>query len=196
MSVMQQYVAEQPAGVVPVERKREYSEDERHEGLLALAACAGSSRRAVAILAERGVEIPEGTLRAWRSRMEDEYERLREEIAPKLEQELVRLARETAIYAAEVERKAIDQAEARLDSGKDIDPAKTAVAMSRIKATAIDRLFTLTGRPQTIIEHRRAEEMIRSLASLGVIEIAPEDVQEIPDGRAIGSPLDAPAGDQ
>lgn len=168
-----------------IERKREYTDEERHEGMLALAACAGSSRRASAVLAEHGIEISEGTLRAWGRKHRDEYDRLREQFAPKMEQELVRIARETAVYAAEVERKAIELAERKLDNGTDYDPAKTAVAMSRVKATAIDRLFTLTGRPQTIVAHRRAEELVRSLASLGVIELDAGSVQEIPEEGAL-----------
>ena len=168
-----------PPAAPPAQRR--YTDEERRTGLMALAACAGNSRRACAVLAERGVEVPDGTLRAWRRRSEQEYESLRQEIAPRLEAELVSLARETAIYAARVEWKAIEKAEARIDGGQDYDPAKTAVAMSRIKATAIDRLFTLTGRPATIVEHRRAEELVRSLASLGVIELAPEDVEEVSD---------------
>jgi len=173
-----------PSATPPAQRR--YTDEEKHTGLMALAACAGNSRRAVAILAERGIAVPDGTLRAWRRRSEQEYESLRQEIAPRLESELISLARETAIYASQVEWKAIEKAEARIDGGQDYDPAKTAVAMSRIKATAIDRLFTLTGRPATIVEHRRAEELVRSLASLGVIELAPEDVQEIPEGQEAG----------
>jgi len=161
-------------------RKREYTEAERREGLVALVVCAGSSRRASALLSEHRIDIPEGTLRAWMRKMPDEYDRLREEWAPRLEGEMVRALRETALEAARVERKAIELAERKLDNGTDYDPAKTAVAMSRIKATATDRLLTLTGRPQTIVEHRRAEEIMRSLAAKGVIELAPEDVVELP----------------
>jgi hypothetical protein len=167
-----------------IEPKREYTDDERTQGLMALAACAGSPHRASKVLADHGLEIPENALHGWRRRYADEYRRFRDEFASKLERELVDLSRETAIQAALVERKAIERAEARIEGGQDYDPAKTAVAMSRIKATAIDRLFTLTGRPQTIVEHRRAEEIMRSLASLGVITIEPADVQELPEGEA------------
>lgn len=187
MSVMQREIelheARKAAQAAGLPAKREFSDEDKQRALAIMVACGGSAQRASALLAEDGLEVGAATLRSWKRYMRDDYERLRAEMAPRLEAELVHVMRETAIEAARVERKAIELAERKLDNGTDYDPAKTAVSMSRIKATATDRLLTLTGRPQSIVEHRRAEEIMRSLAAKGVIELAPEDVEEIPDAE-------------
>ena len=167
-----------------MQQAKSYSDEDKQRALRVMVACGGSAKHASELLTEAGLEVGAATLRSWKRYLREDYDRLREELAPQLEAEMVRVMRETAMRAAEVERKAIDLAERRLDGGQDYDPARTAVSMSRIKATATDRLLTLTGRPQSIVEHRRAEEILRSLHAKGVIELAPEDVQELPEETA------------
>jgi hypothetical protein len=179
MSVMNQYVERREAESAP-EVPREFTDDERREGLLAMVACAGSARRAHELLAEHNLDVPMNTLASWKRRYVGQYDELREEYAPKIEQALVRSLRETAVFAAEVERKAIEEAERRLDEKKDMNPAGTAANLSKVKASAVDRLLTLTGRPQAITEHRSYNELVRSLASRGVIDLPSSEVQELP----------------
>jgi hypothetical protein len=188
MSVMLKYIEEQAArnAVAPV-APRDYSEDERRNGLMALVACAGSAINAHRMLKEQNVEIPQSTLQAWKKSRSDEYDALREEWAPKLEAEMVRQYRETIIYAAEVERKAIEAAEKRLDEGKDINPAQTAANMSKVKSSSTDKLQLLLGRPQHITEHRTVEELTRSLVALNVIELVSDDPKELAPGSAMGT---------
>lgn len=173
MSVMERYIAEQNKKP-PAPLQRTYTEGEKRNGLMALVAAAGSPKRAHELLKGQGIEIPAETLRSWRNKRSEEYDSLREEWAPKLEAEMVREYRETAIYAAQVERKAIEAAEKRLDEGKDVNPHQTAVAMAKSRATATDKLQLLLGRPQHITEHRTVEELTRSLVGLGVVEVVSE----------------------
>lgn len=179
MSIMQKTIEEyERKRAVSVDR-RQFSHEEKRQMLALMVACGGSATRASEMLREQGVDVGPATLRSWKRYMRDDYERIHADLAPKLEKQIETALRETAMRAAEVERKAIDQAEQKLERGTDYDPAKTAVNMAKIKASALDRLLTITGRPAAIIEHRTPEQLVRSLVAQRVLEIVPEDVEEL-----------------
>lgn len=184
MSVMQQYI-DQQAAKPPARTVRDYTDEEIHHGLVALVACAGSPLAASKLLAERHIDISQSTLSSWKRTRSDELDALREEWAPKLEAEMIRHLRETAVYAAEVERKAVEAAERRLDENKDVNPHQTAVSMAKVKATATDKLQLLLGRPQTITEHRTVEELTRSLVALNVIELVIDEPVKEPEAMTL-----------
>ncbi|NBV77933.1 hypothetical protein EBR66_07240 [bacterium] len=79
-----------------------------------------------------------------------------------------------------VQRKAVEEAEKRLDRGADTDPARTAAALSKVSQVSTDKLMSLTGRPQVITEERGMSEILRSLAAKvpGLVIMEGEAVEE------------------
>ena len=97
-----------------------------------------------------------------------------------LEGQLVHEYRDVARQAVEVQRLALDHAKSRLEAGKDQDPGRTAANVARVTQLMTDKMLSLSGRPTSIREDRNVEEVLRSLAAKGIIEIPGEDVVEEP----------------
>jgi len=105
-------------------------------------------------------------LRTWvESTHREQYEELRSKYSDKMEAILINNYRELAVRTSMVQRKAIEEAEKRLDRGADTDPARTAAALSKVSQVSTDKLMSLTGRPTVITEERGMSEILRSLAA-------------------------------
>jgi len=145
---------------------RRYTAEEVTRGLVAMVAWAGRPTDAARTLKEEGLDVPTSTLRSWvDTTHRDQYEELRGKYADKMEAVLVNTYREVALRATMVQRKAVEEAEKRLDRGADTDPARTAAALSKVSQVSTDKLMSLTGRPQVITEERGMTEILRSLAA-------------------------------
>lgn len=154
----------------------EYTEDEVHRSLLAVIACAGNIAAAKRELEDQNVPVTESTLRRWVNHDHSaEYHRLRDEHAPDLEARLAHEFRDVASRAVEVQKLALAKALTRLENNQDDDPAKTAQFAARTGQSAVDKLMTLTNRPDKIIgDQRGIDELLRSLAARKIIHMIPE----------------------
>jgi hypothetical protein len=134
---------------------------------------------AAALLAGEGRSIGEKTLREWvKETKVTQFEKLREEWAPKIEASLANNLLENARLAAETERMAIEQARTELQEGRAKEPAKIARDLSQVKSQAIDKRLALQGRPTQITERRDVNEIVRALVGLKVVQVA-----DLPPGQ-------------
>jgi hypothetical protein len=158
-------VAEKATALKQVEQR------ERETAMSVLASLAGDTQTTARVLEDQySIFVNADTIQSWRSGpCRDLYRRYQEEYAPKLEEALVREAREVAGRAMILERRLLDETERQLSTGKMNDPAKAAANISRVKQSAIDKLLSLTGRPTTITQHQDAAEIIRALEGRGVL---------------------------
>jgi len=143
--------------------------------LQALVAWGGQPGAAVKWLKAEGHRAPTPpTLTAWsRIKHWERYERLRAEYAQRVEESVANDMRDTARIAMDATQLAVMKAKEKLESGRDEDPARTAANLSRVAQTGVEKLLTLTGRPQQITENRDATAILRSLVAKGVL-VAPE----------------------
>lgn len=108
----------------------------------------------------------------------EDYKRIQDRAKHELEEDAIRTMRERLAQAGEAERLAIEKTIAGLTNGHSIRPteaAQAALSMSRVKATNIDKLLTLTGRPNAIIEDRTAQEAVRSLVHKRVLRVVTDE---------------------
>jgi hypothetical protein len=145
---------------------KRYTQEEITKGLMAMVGWAGRAVDARRALEVEGLDIPTSTLRTWvESTHREQYEELRSKYSDKMEAILINNYRELAVRTSMVQRKAIEEAEKRLDRGADTDPARTAAALSKVSQVSTDKLMSLTGRPTVITEERGMSEILRSLAA-------------------------------
>lgn len=161
-----------------------FSDEEVEMGLMALVAWAGSPTRAARYLKETGkLDVSDSTLRNWKQVHAIRYTELREKYKDQLEEQLTQELRDVAIIATNAARLAVEKATDALESGEERDPARAAANLSKVAATSTDKVLSLTGRPTQITQTRNAEEIIRSLVQLGVIQV--------PDAPALPEASDA-----
>src|SRR4051794_33141475 len=98
-------------------KRRDYSEQERELGLIALAYANGNGRKASRELKAAGVTIPRPTLESWRKSQLDRYESIRSEVMPKIREEMAEKHRAIAEEATDLAGEAVTQLRARLKSG-------------------------------------------------------------------------------
>lgn len=144
-------------------------------GLNALVAFGGTPGPASrALKATFDLDVNPTTLRAWRDHTHAErYVTLQLEHAQDIEDAIIRETRDLARAASMAERIAIESCLEQLDGGRlrAQEISQVALNMSKIKASNIDKLLSLTGRPTAITEHRSASEIIRALEAKGVLEL-------------------------
>jgi hypothetical protein len=170
-------------------KQREYALEDIERGLTALALCGGRLRQA----SERS-GVPEGTLRYWADTSHHErYLEITTQVAGKVEDVIVQEARETASLAAQLERSALEAAQAQIDAGQAKDPSQVAQRASTVKGINVDKLLQLTGRPTHIVENRTADELLRKLGTALPGLIVEGTATEIPtDAEQIEQSTTAP----
>lgn len=153
------------------------SQEAVDEALTVLIAHTGNSQTASAYLdAKLDIRISPEELEHWRLIFRDRFHQIAERLGPKLEEDIIREAREVAGRAMVLERKLLEETERQIANGKITDPARAAASISRVKQSAIEKLLSLTGRPERITEHRTADEVIRGLEAMGVVVSDAEEV--------------------
>jgi hypothetical protein len=122
------------------------------------------------------LDVPVSTLRKWRDATHaEQYAKLQADHGKEIEDAMIRDTRDLARAAAIAERMAIEKTIDELEQDRSrMDPAQAAVAMSKVKQSNIDKMLALTGRPQSITEHRNATELLRALEAKGVLTRAVE----------------------
>jgi hypothetical protein len=138
----------------------------RQRGLLALALGGGSLRRAAAMSG-----ISENTLKEWRGRFREEYERVCRDVAPRLEAIVVNECYARVIALGELETLAMEKLEAALANNeipaRDLPGALRNITTS--KAINVDKILALSGRPTQVIEHRSMPAIYERLSKLGAL---------------------------
>lgn len=162
-----------------------FTEDETKQILLAVIAAGGNCAAGVRALGDHENPLfPNvSTVRVWVNKTHKmEYQRLRDEYGQELEQTIADSMRFVAGAAAEVQLLALAAAKKRLEENNDAEPAKTASFAARAGGTAVEKLMTLTNRPERITEQRDINQTLRSLVGRGVLKMIPGGEPETVDG--------------
>lgn len=124
-------------------------------------------------LDQEGLQVSAVTLRRWaKDTHVVQFEKLREEWAPKIEAQLANNLLDNARLAAETERLAIERAHDELTRGVAREPAKIARDLSQVKSQSVDKRLALQGRPTQITERRDVNEIVRALVGMKVVQVA------------------------
>lgn len=130
----------------------------------------GGSAKAAAVALDGAIDVE--TLERWRDiEHADQYAALQAEHGKDIEEAMVREMRDIARLALSGQRLAVEKAIEGLDRANPRDAAQIALNLAKVTQAGVDKILALTGRPTTISEHRSATELIRALASKGVIEV-------------------------
>lgn len=146
-------------------------QEESHLAMRTLAALFGDTYATARLLEEQGTAFvsPEQLL-AWREgEHRDTYERFADELAPGLEDAIVRRQRELAARATLLEDRLLAKLEKDLHDRTIQNVPQALQAATKAKQVAIDKLFTLTQRPVQITETRNAAEIVKQLEALRVL---------------------------
>lgn len=166
------------------------SQEDITTGLMALVAWAGNPTAASKALKSEGkLDITPQTLNSWaKERYPEQYAELRERFSEQMERELAHEYRNAARRAVEVQLLGLEKAAEKLDQNRDQDPSRTAANAATVADKMTGKLLALTGRPTSIREDRNIEQILRSLAAKGVIQVPDADVQETGEPATIGPP--------
>jgi hypothetical protein len=156
-----------------VERRerKDYSDQEIDAGLTAYAICSGKPKRAAALLKEQtDFDVPYETIRSWAQRTHaDRYERIRTQVAPKLQVQMADTHQALAQGAARIEAEAAEKLQKRLEAGgiEDKDLGNIYKNAAIVSGIHTEKAELLNGRP-TSRTSQNADEIIRSLKSKGI----------------------------
>jgi len=155
----------------PSKRRPRRTDAEKEVGLLAYVLCSGNRERAAALCEERGFKIPAGTIWKWANEYEiPRLERIRQEVAPKLKAQMAELHQGLAVAAGEIEAKAIERLNEKLD-GNQIEGKDLSAVMQRAAiAGGIhgEKHLLYSGQPTAIVR-RDFEEIKRALRDKGIV---------------------------
>lgn len=149
--------------------EKSYAESEIEAGLLELAMVNGNRRQASERLAERGIEIPAGTLEGWMKSVHAErYQRIRADVVPRIIQEqrdefssLISQHNDNEAKLAEKLANELD-ALAPKDIGKAIQQTAVAKGINNQNAALAD------GRPTEIKRIEDIGDIIRAMKAEGI----------------------------
>jgi hypothetical protein len=133
-----------------------------------LAACDGDLGEAVVWMGQAGYKVTEEHLRTIRLSRSAEIEQARARIAPKVEAALTSDLLDESVKLTAVIDAAVEHSAELLEQGRVMDPAKMARDLSQVRNQAIEKRMSLEGRPTSITEVRKPEEIIRALEAMGV----------------------------
>lgn len=138
----------------------------KQRGFVALALAGDNAARA-----SEACGIPQTTLKEWRQDHRHEYDRVRRELVPQLEQLVVNESYARVIELGELEARVAAALFKAIEAGeipkRDLPGALRNITTS--KAINVDKILALSGRPTSIVEHRSAQDLVRRLASLGAV---------------------------
>jgi hypothetical protein len=166
------HLSSERARALALARPPRFTQKQIETALMALIAVTGNAEVAARnIASEEDFTVRAETLRKWKLKYSIRYDELREQYAAQMEASLAHEFRDRAMEATQAVRLAMEKSTERLESGEDHDPARSAANLSKVAQSSVDKLMTLTQRPQTITENRNIGEIVRSLAAIGVIHI-------------------------
>lgn len=144
---------------------------------LALALASGNVARA-----SEACGVPETTLRRWLVKDAAEYERVRTEVAPKLEAVILNDLRGFVLEASRVKavalQKTLEALEADAIPQRDLPGALRNITTA--EAISVDKIMVLSGRPTSVVEHRSLGQLVARLAAIGAV--VDGSAEELPAG--------------
>ena len=170
---------------------RNYTDEEIELGLRALAEFNGRPVIAARALKERGVAISRHQLGRWKDMYSDRYAQIREEELPKIRARAADTHMELAQKSAEVASDALDLLSEELPNLKGREIADALRNASTVSGIHTDKAQALQGMPTAIVEHRSLNQLLRGLASKGVITLPDSAVVEEPPQLEEGKVQDA-----
>lgn len=159
-------------------RARDMPHEHVDRVLLTMVANVGNARETSRTLRAGGLNVSPDLAHAVTRAHADRYQQLRDEHAPAIEEAIAREAREIALAGARITRTALGRLEAKVIDGRDYNATQVAETASRITAKAIDQLLTISGRPQTIIQHSSVDETLSLFRAKGVLVESTADEEE------------------
>lgn len=156
-------------------------ERETYVAMRTLAALSGDAQTASHYLldVEHLVFEPEELLVMRKGEHRQLYDRLSDELAPAIEEQLVREMRELAGRALQLEARLLSSIEKQVNDRQIADPARALTAVTKTKQTAVDKLLALTGRPTQITETRDASQIVKKLEALRVLVPLEASAEEV-----------------
>lgn len=168
--------------------ERVYSEEEIERGLRMLAALNSSTT------AEARTGIPSSTLRYWRRHKHAaRYDRIRQEMMPRIQKEMAEQAEAAALEQGEVAMEILNQLRTRIADMKPADAASALRNVETAKGINVDKALILRGQPTQITEHRAAPELLDAIARRfpsGVVDGEAEEIGEAEE--ATDQPAEGP----
>lgn len=168
----------------PLGNRLTFPDDAVDTALALLALNGGNKAQTVRELQAYGAEyqdddlarVTRHNLANWTDQYPDRYRYHVTESAQAVEKRLVENQREVASIAASGVRLAVEVEIDRLQSGQVKDASASARNLATVMGIATSKVLELTGRPTTIIEHRRPEDVVNRLSK--IIEASAEEIPE------------------
>jgi hypothetical protein len=161
----------------PMPHLVEYSDQDIKKALAVLAGCAENYSLADTMLKDLGIKgVGEDLLRQWRRQHAAEYNEIRKDAGAALRQGMIDELMHRAALATQVVQKATEKALARVNSGADTNPAKTAELMAKVADVNLSKAQLLQGQPTEIKETRTPLELVKFLEGMKVL------VPQLPEG--------------
>lgn len=147
--------------------------------LLALALNGGAIERTVRELKAADVKVSSDQLADWRDKFPKRYQWHATENAAKLEKDIISSQREVIAAATRATMDAVAMEHERIKRGETKDAASSARNLATVVGISTTKLLELSGRPTSITEVRKPEEIIKALKNRGVkvdVEATADDV--------------------
>lgn len=138
--------------------------------LATMAACSTLEEASKHLKKEHGLTINPKKLEVFKRMHLEEYEKLRNELAPLREQTFANDMLDVASMATQVEQAAVARTMTLLGEGRIADPSKVARDLADVKAKNTDKRLAIQGRPTSIVEKRSVEDIWGQLEKMGVVE--------------------------
>jgi predicted transcriptional regulator len=127
---------------------------------------------------QHGITTTARALEVFKSHHLEEYEKLRNQLAPLREQSFANDMLDVASMATQVEQAAIAKTMELLEAGRIADPSKVARDLADVKAKNTDKRLAIQGRPTSIIAKRSVEDIWDQLEDMGVVTVDAEVVEQ------------------
>ena len=154
--------------------------------LATMAACPTLEEAVMHLHEEHGITTTEKILEVCKRFHIEEYEKIRNQLAPLVEQSFANDMLGVASMATQVEQVAVEHTMDLLKKGKIADPSRVARDLADVKAKNTDKRLAIQGRPTSIVEKRSVEDIWQQLEKMGVVEqVSDADVVDTPDQSAL-----------
>lgn len=156
-----------------------FTADEIDLALHAMAAWAGNGAQTSRYLrAEKDLDISASTLNHWKVLHGPRYNEIRDQHQAEIDKTLGHEFRENAALALRAERLAVEKAHVALEEDREKDPARAAANLARVAQSNAEKALMIEGRPTRITENRGVDELLRSLAGMGILKLPAGEVEE------------------
>lgn len=135
-----------------------------------MALCDGNTRKASERLALRGAEIPYRTLQEWKTSRASRYADIRERTLAQVHERMAAECEALVEAEAKVEWDLVKHLGGNIEELNPKDAAGAIRNMATARGINTDKRAVLRGQPTEIVEHRNADDLLRRLQSMGIIE--------------------------